>query len=65
VNPNCYACGKFVPWSSHVTWVSYGSQYDTEPPDPEFMHIKCWESDEMRRDSISRVAWLGPMVVES
>jgi len=26
-------------------WISYGSYFDLEPPEPEHCHIICWDSN--------------------
>jgi hypothetical protein len=43
----CSVCGKFMSWASlynAVVCTPFGSRFDTEPPDEEYIHSKCWDN---------------------
>jgi hypothetical protein len=62
----CNRCGRFISYADLrekrvVEYVPYGSYYDYEPPDGEYIHENCWwKMSEEYRDLTVRVSWLPP-----
>lgn len=57
----CSECGKCVSYRDPdvMAYTLYGTQYDTEPPDPVYICGPCWDglTDEDKA-LIERVAWM-------
>ncbi len=49
--PVCLLCGKLMAYrDSWMRFVNHGSIMDTDPPDDDFIHTKCWDAlDEEKR----------------
>lgn len=59
----CDWCGKFVSFedSEAMTWNEYGRAYDTEPPDPNEVCGKCWNSlTDKQKEDFENSVWRGP-----
>ena len=64
--PNCCECGKWVGWKKgYMTFTPFGSVLDMEPPDPQFMHLSCWEKlDEKHRSYFTKWAWCPAQIIK-
>lgn len=39
-------------------WTPYGSYFDLEPPEPEYCHAICWNSNPQQHNLIKNITWL-------
>lgn len=57
----CSICGKFMSWASlfnAIVRTPYGTALDTEPPDEEFIHSRCWDNlIPKQRALIKKTSW--------
>jgi len=57
----CEICGKFVPYNYFYSWTEYGSSYSTEPPDPCYAHVHCYENlHNARKQRMITISWIKP-----
>jgi len=60
-NAICVLCGKFMSYDdmAHaVVSVPYGGVQSLEPPDEEYIHVRCWHfAPKEDRALIRRVSW--------
>lgn len=62
---NCYFCGKFVGWHKpFYKWTDHGSYEDSEPPNPNFAHEKCYDNYKYK-EQIFELAWIKPHKINS
>ncbi len=60
---NCNYCGKFVSYRNQVCYTPYGSNTALEPPDEEFICLKCWDDMKARGVKPVLVAWIPPVII--
>jgi len=58
----CSECGRFLKLDAQtISYVLFGSCVDLEPPDPEYVHFKCWEKlSSSSKELTKRVSWIKP-----
>ena len=62
--PNCYICGKFVGSNkSFYKWTDHGSYENSEPPEPNLAHEKCYENYK-HKQQIYDLAWIKPSKID-
>jgi hypothetical protein len=64
-NPfRCIICGKFFSYhEDFYIWTPYGGYEDTEPPEPERAHKKCYDNYN-RKQLIIDTSWYKPVLQE-
>lgn len=61
----CDICGKFVSYVYYYSWTYFGGCLDTEPPDPNYAHVECWDAmGDREKQLTAHVSWVKPHLID-
>lgn len=60
----CASCGRFIGYDNYVVSAPYGTYTDIDPPDEEYVCLRCWDSwDEARKELHYNTSYLKPLII--
>jgi len=62
----CCSCGRFIGYDNYVVSAPYGTYTDLDPPDDEYVCLRCWDNwDELRKKLHYNTSYLKPMIIRN